>query len=244
MSWTVGELARLGRVTVRTLHHYDAIGLLSPADFTEAGYRLYGPEQLERLHLIRLFRGAGLPLEAIRSVLDEPGFDRVAALRAHRERLMAHVEQTRALIERLDELIEGARMEPQDLFDGMDPGWEDEARRRWGDTEAHRISSQRARSYDAETWARIRAELEANEAAFAAALADGAPAGGPVAVALAEDARRHIDRWFYPCSAQMHAQLGQMYTDDPRFAAHYEERAEGLAAYISAAIAANAAGGG
>lgn len=240
--WTVGETARFAHVTVRTLHHYDAIGLLRPAKLSQAGYRLYGQAELERLYLIGLYREVGLPLEAIRRLLDDPGFDRVAALRTHRERLRAQLHDTRERLAALDHLIEGGReMSAEEMFEGMRPEWEEEARERWGDTEAWRVSQERARSYDAEAWARMREEVEAIEAELARCLRAGEPPNGEAAMDAAERARLHIDRWFYPCSKAMHVSLGEMYTADPRFTRHYDDRAEGLAAYVAAAIAANAA---
>lgn len=118
--------------------------------------------------------------------------------------------------------------------------YEAEARQRWGDTKAYRESTRRAGKYGEADWKRIRDEQEAVEEAFAEALAAGAPADGERATDLAEEARRLIDRWFYPCSHEMHAKLAEMYTADDRFRAHYDERAEGLAAYVAAAIGANA----
>jgi hypothetical protein len=121
--------------------------------------------------------------------------------------------------------------------------YEAEARERWGDTEAYRESSRRTRAYSRRDWARINAELEGIEAGFAAAMADGEAPDGTRPMELAEAARLHIHRWYYPCSHAMHAQLAGMYTVDPRFQAHYEDRAEGLAAFVAEAIRANAARG-
>jgi len=126
-------------------------------------------------------------------------------------------------------------------MDGFENGpYEDEARERWGDTEAFKESARRTKRYKPEDWAKIKAEGEGVEAAMAALLSAGEAADGPKAMDLAERARLHIDRWFYPCSRGMHAALADMYTADARFAAHYEERAAGLAAFVADAIRANA----
>ncbi|HSG50333.1 MAG TPA: TipAS antibiotic-recognition domain-containing protein [Longimicrobiales bacterium] len=119
--------------------------------------------------------------------------------------------------------------------------YEQEARERWGGTDAYKESARRTKSYKAEDWARIKAEGEGIEAGMAELLKGGGAPDGPEAMAQAEQARLHIDRWFYPCSHRMHAGLADMYTADARFAAHYEERAEGLAAFVAAAIKANTA---
>ena len=116
-----------------------------------------------------------------------------------------------------------------------------EARERWGHTDAYKESARRTKGYSEEDWARIKSEMEAIEARFADLMVAGSPADGDEAMAAAEEARLHIDRNFYPCSHEMHAALGEMYTADARFSAHYEDRAAGLAGYVSAAIKANAA---
>jgi hypothetical protein len=121
--------------------------------------------------------------------------------------------------------------------------YEAEARERWGDTEAYKESSRRTRGYSEEDWATIKGQAEVIEAGFASALEDGDPPDGDRAMGLAEQARLHIDRWFYPCSTEMHAGLAEMYVADPRFRAYYDDRAAGLAEYVSAAIRANGARG-
>lgn len=122
--------------------------------------------------------------------------------------------------------------------------WAEEARERWGHTELYKESERRTKRYKDEDWAEIKAEGEAVEAAMAALLSSGEAADGVKAMDLAEQARLHVDRWFYPCSHAMHVALADMYTADARFAAHYEQRAAGLAAFVADAIRANARRGG
>lgn len=118
--------------------------------------------------------------------------------------------------------------------------FEAEVQERWGGTEAYKESSRRTKKYSKDDMAKIKAESDGIEAGLAAAMADGDAADGERAMDLAEAARLHIDRWFYPCDTAMHAGLAEMYTADERFKAHYDERAEGLAEYTAAAIKANA----
>ena len=118
--------------------------------------------------------------------------------------------------------------------------YEREVQERWGRTDAYKESARRTRSYKAADWAHIKAESERIEAGMAELMQAGEAAEGVGAMDQAELARLHIDRWYYPCSHKMHAGLADMYTSDKRFAAHYEERAAGLAAFVSAAIKANA----
>ncbi len=119
--------------------------------------------------------------------------------------------------------------------------YEAEAQERWGDSDAYKESSRRTKSYTSEDWKTIKGQLEAIEAGLAAAMVAGAPADGERAADLAEEARLHIDRWFYACSHAMHSGLADMYTADERFKANYEKRGEGLAEYVATAIKANRA---
>lgn len=119
--------------------------------------------------------------------------------------------------------------------------YEEEARRRWGHTDAYKESARRTKGYTKEDWARLEGERERIEGRMADLLRSGAPADGEEARAAAEEARLLIDRWFYPCSPRMHVGLAQMYTADDRFRAHYDDREPGLADYVAEAIKANAA---
>lgn len=122
----------------------------------------------------------------------------------------------------------------------MNEALQAEAAERWGSTDEFRESSRRTASYSDEQWKQIRREIDDIEADFADAMKTGVAAESDEAVALAERARKHIDRWYYGCSPTMHAKVAEMYTADPRFRAHYDDRSEGLAEYVAAAIRANA----
>jgi DNA-binding transcriptional MerR regulator len=241
MARTVSELARVAGVSVRTLHHYDAIGLLRPTGRTEAGYRLYGQADLERLQQILFFRELQMPLPEIRRVLDDPSFDRRAALRMQRELLRERreaVDGALQLVERALEAMEtGETMSDEQMFQGLNPH-EDEARERWGDTDAWRESQRRTKKYGKDDWARMRAEMDAIDRKLGELLAAGRAPADPEVQAAAEEHRLHIDRWFYPCSRSMHRALGEMYVADPRFAERYERIQPGLAAFLRDALVA------
>ena len=106
---TVGEVAELARVSVRTLHHYDELGLLSPSERSEAGYRLYSYDDLARLREILIWRALGFSLAEIASVLDDPGHDRLAALERQRELVGREIERLGALILREGDRRAGGR---------------------------------------------------------------------------------------------------------------------------------------
>jgi DNA-binding transcriptional MerR regulator len=238
---TVGEVAELAGVTVRTLHHYDELGLLSPSGRSEAGYRLYSYDDLARLREILLWRTLGFSLSEIAALLDDPGHDRLAALERQRHLIETEIERLGTLAAAVDAAIaahmNGTRLEEAKMFEGFDPGeYEEEARERWGHTEAYQESARRTAAYGEAEWNEIRAEAESITRELVALMRAGQPADGPQVRALAERHRAHISRWFYPCSPQMHRGLAEMYVADDRFARVYEREAAGLAAYFRDAI--------
>lgn len=249
MSYTVGQLAALAGVTVRTLHHYDRIGLLVPEERSGSGrYRRYGQESVERLHGILSYRELGLSLEQIARLLDEPDVDRLAHLRRQERLLRARIDRLEAMLAAVYLMMEAEQMtlnltpeERFELFGDFDvEGHAREAEERWGDSEAYEESRRRTAGYSAEDWRAIKAEAAEIEVGFAAALGDGEPADGDRAIALAEAHRSHISRWFYDCSTEIHRGLGEMYVADERFRRHYEAIALSLAAFVRDAIVANA----
>jgi DNA-binding transcriptional MerR regulator len=248
-TYTVKELARVARVTVRTLHHYDEIGLLAPASRTEAGHRIYGEAELVRLHQIRTFRALGLPLQQIANLINAPDDARRDAFLAQRVKLAAHLKETEAMLGELDRAIEilekGNDMNTVNdstLFDGFDPAaYEDEAKERWGETDAYKESARRTKKYKKEDRDALKKEAAEIYQDIAKALADGVASDSPEGLALAERHRLHIVRWFYPCSKTMHAGLADMYLADDRFRANMDKYGEGVTKFLSAAIKATAA---
>jgi MerR family transcriptional regulator, thiopeptide resistance regulator len=253
MAWTVGEAAQLSKVSVRTLHHYDEIGLLAPSTRTEAGYRLYEDADLARLHQIMLFRELGFSLDEIRRVMLDPTFDRTEALTAQRSLLAEKVRRTNTMLAAIDAAIasaeRGLMMSDQErtemfgeLFDGFNPDdYEDEVQERWGDTEAYKQSAARTKRYTKADWAAIKAEMDENTAGFVALMDAGIPSDSPEAVALAEAKRVHISKWFYDCPIEFYVNMAAIWVNDPRFTKNIDKAREGLAAYSYAAVQALAA---
>lgn len=241
---TVGEIARLAGVTVRTLHHYDEIGLVTPTERTDAGYRLYGYREAARLQEVLFFRELGFGLDEIKAIVDEPGYDRQHALANQRGMLEAKAERLLKMVDAVDAAIDAERrgfaMEKEEMlevFGGFDPTeYEEEARERWGDTDAYQQSARRAARYTKDDWKQIGAEAAEINDAFIALMESDSPATGPEAMEVAERHRAHISKWFYECSLEIHQGLGRMYVDDPRFTKNIDKAKEGLAAYMSQAI--------
>ena len=249
MAFTVGELSRLTGVTVRALHHYDEIGLVRPSQRTAAGYRLYDEPDVLRLQQVLVLRELGVPLDEIAAVIDA-ATDRAAFLRGHRAALAEKRSRLDAMLAAVDAALEvlarnqrGKQMTPEDfkaMFDGFNPAdHEDEARERWGSTDAYKESARRTKRYGKAEWQAIRDESGAIYARLAQLMQQGAAASDPAVQAAVEDHRRHIDRWFYPCSHQMHRGLGEMYVADARFTASLDKKGgTGFARFFRDAIAA------
>ncbi len=248
--YKVKDVARISGVSVRALHHYDELGLLKPSDRSRAGYRLYTDDDLLRLQQILVGRELGMSLEAIRQSLDDPSFDRRAALQKQREELVMRAELTQRMLRSIDAAL--ATLEEEDtmkkvtdqdlaaIFDGFDPAkYEDEVVERWGGTAAYKESAQRTKRYTKEDWERYRAESEKIMQAAATLCLSGAKPTDEEAMTVAEQHRLLIDQWFYPCPQEMHSALADMYEADTRFAKNIDRYGEGLTAWLSAAIRAN-----
>jgi MerR family transcriptional regulator, thiopeptide resistance regulator len=244
---TVSEVAALAGVTVRTLHHYDEIGLVVPSGRTEAGYRLYAPDDLERLQLVLFYRELGFALHDIEQLLDRPELDRGEALRAQRDLLVTRVQRLNHMVAAVDQAIaayeRGETMTDEAMFEvfgAQQRELQAEAEQRWGDTEAYRVSHQRTREYSREDWEELKAESEAIMVRIADVYRSGAPADSVAAMDAVEAHRLQITERFYDCSHEMQVQLGESYVQDPRFAATYEAIEPGLTVWVRDAIRANA----
>lgn len=246
-TWTVGEVARELGVTVRTLHHYDEIGLVVPTERSAAGYRLYTEPDLERLQHVVVYRRLELSLEQIRNLLQ--GGDAQTHLRRQREAVLARLDELAGLVTAIDNALEKTMSdqrltheELKELFGGEFYDHRDEAEQRWGDTDAWRESQERQKGYGRAEWTQIKAETDQLQGELARLFKAGVPATDPAATAAVEAHRQHITRWFYDCPPEMHRNLGELYVSDPRFTASYDEEyaAPGLAQWVRDAIGTNA----
>ncbi|MFJ4713241.1 MerR family transcriptional regulator [Streptomyces sp. NPDC088785] len=247
--YSVGQVAGFAGVTVRTLHHYDEIGLLVPGERSAAGHRRYGERDLDRLQRILFYRELGFPLHEVHALLDAPGTDPREHLRRRHDLLVARIEKLRGMADAVARAMEartmGIELTPEERFEvfgDQDPErHREETERRWGGTGQYAESQRRTGAYGKEDWRRLRAESDDWNARYAALVAAGASPGGERAMDLAEEHRRHISRWFYACPHATHVCLGDMYVADARFTAFYDALGEGVAGHLRAAIHANAA---
>ncbi|POX41545.1 MerR family transcriptional regulator [Streptomyces sp. Ru73] len=253
MSYSVGQVSGFAGVTIRTLHHYDRTGLLSPSERSPAGYRLYGDADLARLQQILFYRELGFPLEEIRAILAGPEDHARERLLARHRQLTEQIAELRRLAgiaERALEVQEtGVRLTPEERFAvfgevSFDLTYATEADLKWQDSEGHRHAMASAAAHSKEDWARLMAEAAEWRGRLLAAFDAGEPPGGERAVAVAEEHRQHLIRWFTPCPPDMHCRIAADFAADPRaFALTVppSEQRPGLAGYLLAAVRANAA---
>ncbi|MCL2746510.1 MAG: MerR family transcriptional regulator [Coriobacteriia bacterium] len=266
--YTIGQLAKLGGITTKTLRHYDRIGLLRPSNRSNAGYRLYSSKDGRRFAEILAYRAIDMPLNQITQVLDGsdsststpvsiPASTSAPASKptekhGRADRLVAHLQNLQGERKKLDGLIrhieemllheqEGAPMSTHDELNGFtnDPH-HDEAKERWGNTDAWQESQRRIKGYTAQDWNRYKTEAADINDRFVALMQAGISVDSAEARALAEEHRQLISRWFYECPPEMHANFGAMWEADPRFKKNIDEAGAGLSEYMTAAFKAAA----
>jgi DNA-binding transcriptional MerR regulator len=237
---TVGAVAALTGVSVRTLHHYDHIGLVVPSVRTPAGYRGYTDADIERLHVVLVYRSVGLPLNDIRVLLDDGGADVLEKLSRQHRLLLEQSDRLEHTIKAVEELMSAHRGgiqltadEQVEIFGttAFSEEYADEASERWGDTDAWKQSHERVSTFTKQDWIDIKADNDALLGALAQAKRTGFKPGSAQANDLAARHRAAIER-YYDCGEEMHVGLAQMYLADERFTSYYDDVEPGLAQFV------------
>ena len=233
---TVSEVSEMTGVSIRTLHHYDAIGLLHPTKVTASGYRLYDDTALMRLQTILLFRALKFPLKEIREILDSPGFDRERALRQQIRLLEMQVEQTEKLLDLARAIqLNGGRYMDFTAFDitKLDD-YAARAKASWGDTAAYREYAEKKRSREEDLQAAGKLMGIFRELG---ALREKTPES-PEVQALVSRLRAAITENYYTCTPEILSGLGQMYAAGGDMTENIDRAGgEGTAAFAEKAIA-------
>lgn len=245
------ELAGLAGVTVRTLHHYHAIGLLKPAKTDANGYRVYGRGELERLQAILVYRALGLSLGDIGRILDAPSSSRRAILVAQREQLVGEIERFTDLIATIDRTItdhDGAeKMKDKDLYKGLGPKkqaeYENWLMARGGGKMALAVEKA-SKAQDAlgkKGQAAAMQELRDIEHALATEMANGKQSDDPALEPLLESFRVWVgNMWGRDCSRQDFGGLADLHLAHPDFVTRYETIAPGFSVWHADAMKAHA----
>jgi MerR family transcriptional regulator, multidrug-efflux activator len=245
MPYRVKEVADLVSVSVRTLHHYDHIGLLKPDCITEAGYRLYSDNNLERLQQILFFKEMGFRLEEIQMILDQPDFERKKALYMHKELLIKKMKKLEDMIHTVNQTIRSMEgeinMRSEELFEGFDmkeieeakAKYTEEARQKYGKKIVDETLNKTNR-YTKEDWATITKK----QGAIYQKIADGMERGpdDPQVLTAIGEWRQLITDSFYNCTLDIFRGLGDLYVADERFSSNIDKHQPGLAAFMREAM--------
>ena len=250
-AYQVRQLAELAHISVRTLHFYDETGLLRPSEVQRNGYRLYGEAELLRLQQILFFRELDFSLTDIKKILDAPGFDMVEALRGHKRLIELKRQRLDGLLKTIDKTIKnmndnknagkdaaGAKpLDGKDLYGGFTKEemekHKQEAKQRWGHTDAWKQSQERTKNWTKDDYARVKREQDALMEGFVANRAKGFKSAEVQAL---------VGKWrdglrqFYEPSLEMCRGLANMYVQDERFKANYEKFGEGMAEFMREAV--------
>ena len=234
---TVHQVSRITGVSIRALHHYDAIGLLPATEVTEAGYRLYDDAALERLQSILLFKELEFPLNDIKQILDSPGFDKNKAL----EQQIHLLEMRKAHLQNLIDLARGMKMMGVNTmnFDVFDTRKIDEyakqAKESWGTTPAYKEFQQKDAGRTTADQQAMAAAMMQLFAEFGEMKAMSPESDG--AMAQARKLQQFITENFYHCSDEILCCLADMYAGGGDFTKNIDQACgEGTAALACQAI--------
>ena len=240
--YTVGEVAERFSLTVRTLRHWEAQGLLAPTARSWSNYRLYSREDCVRVQRIVIYRATGMKLMDIKALLD-CGDSEIEHLKRQRESLLAQRRETDAMIEALDTLLEDAMNDNEltleevgkILGDADFAAHQNEAEKRYGDTADWRESRRRTAAWRAAEWRQNSERFHDIERRMIDAIRDGAAPDSERAAGLVEEHREALSA-FFPVTPAKHYIMSRGYIHDERFRDHYDSQQVGFAQWLADAI--------
>ena len=247
MEYTIKKLGQLAGVSARTLRYYDEIGILLPARINSAGYRIYGQAEVDRLQDILFYRELGVCLDDIKNILDAPGYNRLAALQKHQEKLVDKKKQLDLLIANVEKTIDylqGRTFNMSDsgkfigfkknLINKNELKYGGEIRAKYGDQTVDKANQKILLMKEEQYGEMEKLRQEVNDT-LKMAMATGDPAG-ELGQKTADLHRRWLSFTWAGYPKEAHAGLAQMYVDDERFAAYYDQVGAGAAIFLRDAI--------
>jgi len=238
MKYTVHQLAKIAGVTTRTLHYYDEIGLLRPSFVESNSYRYYEEKELAKLQQILFFRELEFSLVEIIKIVNSSGYNAKAALNDQKKLLEMKRVKIDTLLMTIDKTLKGGGfMKNDDLFNGFSDyemnKYKEEAKKRWGNTDAYKQSMQRTKNWTKADYKKIQAKTETLTKKLAGAM--DLDIKSPQVQELVAQHHKGIEV-FYDCSYAIYRGLADMYVADPRFTAYYDKHKPGLAKWLQKAI--------
>lgn len=236
MKMQINELAKLTGVSVRTLHYYDEIGLLKPAEIDKwTGYRFYDEISLEKMQQIMFYRELDFSLKSIMKILSSPDYDKEKALDEQKKLLILKKERLEKLISAIDSAKKGENI--MNAFDNTKfENYREEVKEKWGNTEAYKEYSQKSKNYSKENFNALTDGMNNIMGEFAGCMNSGASVDSTDAQNLVKKLQSYITENFYTCTNEILAGLGLMYVADERFKNNIDKHSTGTAEFISKAI--------
>jgi len=246
MEYTVQKLGKLAGISTRTLRFYDELGILKPARINSSGYRIYGQVEVDRLQQILFYRELGVSLDNIKSMVTDPSFNGAEALKIHREQLLGkrlqldllitNVEKTIAASEGRMSMTDQEKFEgfKQEMIDANEAKYGKEIRDKYGDDKINKSNAKlkNMTKEEHEEVTRLSSEVKAT---LAEAFKTGDPASD-LAQKAADLHKQWLTYYWSKYSKEAHAGLAQMYVDDERFKAYYDEAQPGTAEFLRDAV--------
>ena len=232
----IKEFAEFTGVSVRTLHYYDEIGLLTPAFVDKStGYRFYDKNSLIRMQEILFYRELDFSLKSIGEILSSPNYDKNKALQEQKQLLILKKERLERLISAIDGAVKGENI--MKAFDNSEfEKHKAEAKEKWGSTDAYKEHAQRTKNYSNQKWNDLAAGMDNIMAEFALCMRKVKTPDSAEVQNLVKMLQDHISENYYLCTNQILAGLGQMYVADERFKSNINKHSDGTAEFICEAI--------
>ena len=237
MKMQIKEFAEFAGVSVRTLHYYDEIGLLRPAEVDRiTGYRFYDEDSLFRMQEILFYRELDFSLKSISEILSSPGYDKSKALQEQKQLLILKKERLERLISAIDGVVKGENV--MKAFDNSEfEKYKAEAQEKWSNTDAYKEHAEKTKHYSKQKWDTLAEGMNHIMGEFAVCMKNGKMSDSEEAQSLVKMLKNHITENYYLCTNEILDGLGKMYVADERFKNNIDKHAEGTAAFISEAIA-------
>jgi DNA-binding transcriptional MerR regulator len=232
----IKEFADFTGVSVRTLHYYDEIGLLKPADVDEdTGYRYYDENSILRMQEILFYRELDFSLKSIKEILSSPNYDKNKALNEQKQLLTLKKERLERLISAIDGAVKGENV--MNAFDNSEfEKYKVEAQERWGETDAYKEHTEKTKDYSKAKWSGLAEEMDDIMGEFSVCMKNGETSDSVQAQTLVKKLQNHINDNYYTCTNEILAGLGQMYVADERFRNNIDKHGDGTAEFINQAI--------
>ena len=236
MKMQIKEFAEYTGVSVRTIHYYDEIGLLKPAEVDlHSGYRYYDEKSILRMQEIMFYRELDFSLKTIRDILSSPSYNKNKALKDQKHLLTLKKERLERLISAIDDAVKGDNV--MNAFDNSEfEKYKGEAQEKWGNTDAYKEHSEKTKGYSKDKWNDLAGEMNDIMAEFSVCMKNGATPDSDEAQNLVKRLQNHITENYYLCTNEILAGLGQMYVADERFRKTIDKHLIGTADFISEAI--------